>query len=299
MALAARRAAPWNRLAGIVEEAGSALAVLDDLDSAAPDQLFPIDNGEFTLDQLDERIHAWEHEGMTVVTVLDESYPVNLRMVHDRPAFLFLRGALDEHDSRSVAVVGTRKASAAGLEAAREVAQELASAGYVVVSGLAAGIDTAAHTATLDAGENDCRCRHWSWAMLSQRRTQSYKSASHGKLRCSRNLVGQEARKWTFPQRNAVMSGFARTTVVVEASHTSGARMQARLALEHGRPVFLLHSLMEHQWALRYTDYDGVYVVSDGNEIVSHLERLYQTSSCCTSEHRALDSPHAAATAHC
>lgn len=71
------------------------------------------------------------------------------------------------------------------------------------------------------------------------------------------------------------MSGFARATVVVEASNTSGARMQARLALEHGRPVFLMRSLMKEPWAQDYAERPAVYVVDRGHEVVSHLERLY------------------------
>ena len=85
----------------------------------------------------------------------------------------------------------------------------------------------------------------------------------------------QGARKWTFPMRNAVMSGFARATVVIEASHTSGARMQARLALEHGRPVFLMRSLLRHDWAKAYEAHPGVYIVDAAGEIVDHLDRLY------------------------
>ena len=71
------------------------------------------------------------------------------------------------------------------------------------------------------------------------------------------------------------MSGLTRATIVVEASHTSGARTQARLALEHGRPVFLLRSLLEHKWAQTYRDRPGVYVVEEGAEVVAHLDRLY------------------------
>lgn len=276
LALAARRAAPWNRLAGMIEEAGSALAVLDELDSATPDQLFPVDDETLTLDELEEHIHAWDREGFHVVTVLDESYPVNLRMVHDRPAMLFVQGALDERDSRSVAVVGTRQASPVGLDAAREIARQLVAEGYVVVSGLAAGIDSAAHTGALDAGGRTI-------AVIGTGLRESFpKANAELQQRIAREAAvlsqfwpGQGPRKWTFPARNAVMSGFARTTVVVEAAGRSGARMQARLALEHGRPVFLLDSLMEHDWARVYREYDGVYVVHDGHEILGHLERLY------------------------
>lgn len=276
LALAARRAAPWNRLAGMIEEAESALAVLDEIDSAAPDQLFPVDDETLTLDQLEEHIHEWEREGFHVITVLDESYPVNLRMVHDRPAMLFVRGRLEARDSRSVAVVGTRQANPAGLEAAREIARQLVEERYVVVSGLAAGIDSAAHTGALDAGGRTI-------AVIGTGLRQTFPKANadlqeriaHEAAVISQFWPGQGPRKWTFPARNAVMSGFARTTVVVEASGRSGARMQARLALEHGRPVFLLSSLMEHDWARAYREYDGVYVVHDGHEILGHLERLY------------------------
>lgn len=276
LALATRRVVPWNRLAGIIEEAGSALTVLDELDSAAPSRLFPVDDETFTLDQLEAQIHAWETEGFHVVTVLDEAYPVNLRMVHDRPAMLFVQGALEDRDSRSVAVVGTRQATPTGLEAAREIARQLVHDGYVVVSGLAAGIDSAAHVAALEAGGRTI-------AVIGTGLRDSFPKANAGlQAQIAREAAvlsqfwpGQGPRKWTFPARNAVMSGFARTTVVVEASGRSGARMQARLALEHGRPVFLLRSLMEHDWARAYRDYDGVYVVHDGHEIRGHLERLY------------------------
>ena len=79
--------------------------------------------------------------------------------------------------------------------------------------------------------------------------------------------------------RNAVMSGFARATVVIEASHTSGARMQARLALEHGRPVFLMRSLLQHDWARALRSYPVSTSSDAADEIVEHLDRLYSGGS--------------------
>jgi DNA processing protein len=276
LALLARRPMPWNRLAGAIEEEGSALALLQQIEGDADARLFTVDEKRVTLDQLEDQVHAWESEGIAVVTALDAGYPVNLRMVHDRPPVLFVRGALQESDERSVAVVGTRSASPGGLEEARGMVPELVEAGYVVVSGLAAGIDTAAHRATLDAGGRTL-------AVIGTGLRHSFPKENAGLQEqlaretavISQFWPGQDARRWTFPQRNAVMSGFARATVVVEASHTSGARMQARLALEHGRPVFLLHSLLAHRWARTYADRPGTYVVERGDEIVGHLERLY------------------------
>jgi DNA processing protein len=269
---------PWNRLAGAIEEEGSALALLERLEDGAADRLFEVDQQTVSLDELEDRVHAWEAEEIGLVTVLDEAYPVNLRMVHDRPPLLFVRGRLEERDERSVAVVGTRKASERGLEQARAIAQRLVAADYTVASGLAAGIDTAAHTATLEAEGRTVAVigtglrEHFPAANAE---LQDRIGREHAVI--SQFWPGQEARRWTFPQRNAVMSGFARATVVVEASHTSGARMQARLALEHGRPVFLLRSLLEHRWAQTYEQRESVYVVDDGAEIVDHLERLYST----------------------
>jgi DNA processing protein len=74
--------------------------------------------------------------------------------------------------------------------------------------------------------------------------------------------------------RNAVMSGYAAATVVVEAAYRSGARMQARLALEHGRPVFLLDTLLEHDWARDYASRPGTYVVRDADEVLDALDGL-------------------------
>jgi DNA processing protein len=79
------------------------------------------------------------------------------------------------------------------------------------------------------------------------------------------------------------MSGFARASVVVEAGNKSGARMQARLAIEQGRPVFLLRSLLRHQWAQTYAEQrPSTYVVDSGEEIVGHLERLYSNDLALT-----------------
>jgi predicted Rossmann fold nucleotide-binding protein DprA/Smf involved in DNA uptake len=92
-------------------------------------------------------------EGVKLTTVLDDDYPANLRLIFNLPPFLTYRGMLRADDARSVAVVGTREASSEGLERARRLAAQLAEAGVTVLSGLARGIDTAAHVATLEHGK--------------------------------------------------------------------------------------------------------------------------------------------------
>ena len=96
LALLARRHVPWNRLAGAIEEEGSAPGPARPAREGATEQLFAVDDGQVTLDQLEEHVHAWEEEGIELVTVLDSAYPVNLRMTHDRPPALFVRGQVTE-----------------------------------------------------------------------------------------------------------------------------------------------------------------------------------------------------------
>lgn len=277
LALMARRKVQWNRLAGSIEEVGSALGLLEKPEEANDPRLFAVEGAQITLDQLEERVIAYKNEGIHLITVLDAAYPMNLRMVHNRPPALFVRGALAPADERSVAVVGSRKASAAGLEKAAEIARDLVARDYVIVSGLAAGIDTAAHRATLDAGGRTVAVigtglRHH----FPKQNAELQERLGRESAVVSQFWPGQEPRRWTFPQRNAVMSGFARASVVVEAGEKSGARMQARLAVEHGRPVFLPRSLLCHEWAKTYAEHrPGTYVVDGGEEVVAHLERLY------------------------
>jgi DNA processing protein len=284
LALMARRKVHWSRLAGSIEEFGSALGLLEELEEAKDPRLFPVEGGAVTLDQLEERVIAYEGEGIHLITVLDAAYPMNLRMVHDRPPALFVRGVLTPADERSVAVVGSRKASDEGLEKAAEIARDLVTRDYVIVSGLAAGIDTAAHRGALDSGGRTVAVigtglRHHFPKQNAELQDQIARKSAV----ISQFWPGQEPRRWTFPQRNAVMSGFARASVIVEAGNKSGARMQARLAVEHGRPVFLLRSLLRHEWAKTYAESrPGTYVVDGGEEVVAHLERLYSTELALT-----------------
>ncbi len=211
------------------------------------------------------------HLGLT--TVLDEDYPLNLRTIFNAPPFLFYRGVLNaDQDACSVAVVGTRQASPEGLRRSSKMAKRLAAEGITVLSGLARGIDTAAHRATLDAGGRTV-------AVLGSGLMQIYppeNASLAAQIAESGAVVSQfwpEAppTKHSFPMRNITMSGMAQGTVVIEASSTSGAKMQARLALQHGKKVFLVTNLVTSQpWARSYLK-RGALEVRDVEDIVKHL----------------------------
>jgi DNA processing protein len=266
---------PWAEYADLVEEAGSALAILERDHAPEPATLFDAEPSPPPLDEIAAEIAAWEAEGMRLHTVLDPGYPENLRAVHDRPPFVFVAGALTPADRRAIAVVGARVASPHGVWAARSIAEHLVDQGYTVVSGLAAGIDNAAHTAALARGGRTL-------AVIGTGLRRSYPpqhDALQRRIAAECAVISQfwpdaPPSRRSFPMRNAVMSGLSLATVVVEASLTSGSRIQARLALEHGRPVFLLESLLEHDWAREFATRPGARVIRSPDEITTFVERL-------------------------
>ena len=216
------------------------------------------------LNRTGEEIHRANDAGAKLITVLDDEYPANLRVIFNLPPFLFVRGELTREDARAVAVVGTRTASAQGLAAAHKMAGLLADGGVTVVSGLALGIDAAAHEATLDHGGRTI-------AVIGTGILRTYpkkhvelaeRIVATGAL-VSQFWPSQSPARYTFPRRNVVTSGIGQGTVVIEATSTSGAKMQARLALEHGKQVFLVRRLVTTQpWAQRYLDRGAVEVAS-------------------------------------
>jgi DNA processing protein len=274
LALLRGRKSGWAAVVDEVEAHRSALTVLrTETRGGSQSDLFaqhPEPDIEQRVTAAREAILGWQAEGLRLVTLLDSAYPAQLLTIHQRPPFLFYRGRLDTADASGVAVVGTRTPSHRGLTQAREIAAGLAQRGVTVISGLAAGIDTAAHTAALDAGGRTV-------AVIGTGLLRCYPAEN----RALQDRLGREhlvlsqfwpeaaPTKTSFPMRNAVMSGYAAATVVVEAAHRSGARMQARLALEHGRPVFLLDTLLEHDWAREYAARPGTRVVRDADEVLA------------------------------
>ena len=223
--------------------------------------------------EVEEMIASTEAEGIRLTTVLDEDYPVNLRVIDNLPPFLFYRGSLQPDDAYSVAVVGTRTPSEEGIVRARKMASRLAENGVTVLSGLARGIDTAAHEAALDTGGRTI-------AVLGSGIRRVYPRENIDlaeRIAATGAVVSQfwpdtAPTSYTFPRRNVVTSGMGQGTVVIEASATSGAKMQARLAIEHGKQVFLLASLVtQRDWARSYLKRPRVYEVNDVDDIISVL----------------------------
>ena len=178
--------------------------------------------------------------GVHVLTAQSEVYPALLRTIHDPPIVLYVWGELLPRDRQSVGVVGSRKTSFYGTETAKKLSYQLAFAGLTVFSGLARGIDTAAHQGALAAGGRTV-------AVLGCGLSQIYPPENfalaeriadgHGAV-VSELPMGVPPDRQTFPMRNRIISGSSEGLLVIEAGLNSGALISANQALEQGRPVF-------------------------------------------------------------
>ena len=290
---------PWVEYAGRVEDRGSAAAVLEEelAAAAAPTgqtTLFP-DRPDSTrtadgttaeravlLDEAVADLDRWSTAGMRLVTVLEPELSPESPRCPRPPADGVRRGAPDAGGRPR----GRRRRGAQGdprrqRARPRAIAEHLVDRGFTVVSGLAAGIDTAAHTGALARGGRTV-------AVIGTGLGRSYPPQNEALQRRIASECAVVSQFWpdappsrrSFPMRNAVMSGITLATVVVEASDTSGARMQARLARAQGRPVFLLASLVERQqWAREYAARPGTHVVRSPDEITTVVERLISPGS--------------------
>jgi DNA processing protein len=276
VALLRRGSRSSSAYASMVEEAGSALVVLErERDSGRLDLQYGLLDELDPLEAIVEAISNWRQAGFDLLTVLDEGYPASLRAVHDRPPLIFIAGSLAEADDRSVSVVGARGSTPHGEQTAREVAAALVAQNFVVVSGLAAGIDTAVHHAAIDAGGRTIAVIGTGLEFVYppenadlQRRI----AREHAVV--SRFWPDAGPSKRTFPMRNGVMAGLTLATVIIEASETSGTRIQARLALAQGRPVLLWHALLDQAWARELSLRPGTHVVRSADEVGEVVDRL-------------------------
>ncbi|HET9575543.1 MAG TPA: DNA-processing protein DprA [Nitrospira sp.] len=198
--------------------------------------------------RIERELTAIERKQIDVRTILDSSYPTRLRMIPDPPPVLYVSGTLNQSDELAVAVVGARRATASGRLVTESLANGLAGAGLTIVSGLARGVDAAAHRGALAAGGRTI-------AVLGCGIGQTY-PPEHERLRHEieeRGAILSELpfdappHSGHFPRRNRIISGLSLGVVVTEATIDSGSLITARLAAEQGREVFAVPGFVKSE----------------------------------------------------
>ncbi len=212
-----------------------------------------------------------------LVTYVDSDYPELLKQIHDPPLALYVQGTLEKKDKQSVAVVGTRRASHYGLSVADRLAYQLAKCGLVVVSGLARGIDTAAHQGALKGGGRTIAVLGSALDTLypPENADLARKIAGQGAV-ISEYTLGREADRTTFPYRNRIISGLTMGAVIVEADTQSGAMMTADSALDQGRSVFAVPGRIDQPGSHgpHRLIKNGARLVEDIDDILQEFELL-------------------------
>ena len=268
----------------LIEALGSATKVLHAADTAlqqvqgiGPESAKLIADWENLTDPTAEISLAKERD-ITILTQEDSDYPTALRDSYDAPVILYIWGKLEERDIHSIGIVGSRKLTHYGREAARKFAYQLAGAGLTVISGLARGIDTAAHEGALAAKGRTI-------GVLGSGLMQLYPPENlalaekiadgHGAIISEFPLQTSPDKK-TFPQRNRIVAHWSRAILVVECPSRSGSLITANLASEAGRHIYAVPGPIDRPTSGGCHDLirDGATLVTDGSQILDDLSHL-------------------------
>lgn len=179
-----------------------------------------------------------EQSQVAIIPFTSPHYPKRLLDTADFPILLYIQGNLLIKDNRCLAVVGTRQASIYGLEIAKKISSELARAGFTIVSGLARGIDTAAHQGALQGGRTLAVLGSGLSRLYPQENTNLAETIKQQGALISEFSMTAPPNRHHFPQRNRIVSGMTLGTIVIEAPLKSGAMLTAERAINQGRPVF-------------------------------------------------------------
>ena len=212
--------------------------------------------------------------GAEIVTLHDVRYPESLKEIYDPPILLYARGRVDLLRSFQIAIVGSRRPSTYGTAVAEKLAGELAAAGLVIVSGMARGIDTAAHRGALKAGGDTVAVLGCGVdvAYPTDNRKMAAEIAARGLL-VSEFPMGSPAFPQNFPIRNRIISGMSAGVMVVEAAQYSGSLITARLALDQGREVFAVpgNIVSKLSWGPNLLIKQGATLVQEWKDVVEAL----------------------------
>jgi len=245
---------------------------------------------------------AWlTTEGAAIVTLADPAYPRQLLEIPDPPALLYVRGNVDLLSRRSLAIVGSRSATPQGLANAENFARAFSRAGLTIVSGLALGIDAAAHRGALEGpGATIAVLGTGVDTPYPARNAPLFETIAAKGAIVSEFPLGTPAASANFPRRNRLISGLARGVLIVEAAISSGSLITARLAADQGREVFAIPGSIHSPLAkgCHALIKQGAKLVESASDVLEELGTAVQPSAAAAPPASADDSAAAALLAH-
>ncbi|MEO0472834.1 MAG: DNA-processing protein DprA [Bacteroidota bacterium] len=232
------------------------------------------------LKRAEQELQFAEKSGIRVLHYLSSDYPEPTKYIHNAPLFLFVKGEIDLNAQPNIAIVGTRRATEYGRKLAREFAHCFAEKGLNVVSGLAYGIDIAAHRAVLEAeGKTTAVLAHGLDQLYPSTHHKYAQAMLHRGAWVSEYISGTKAEAMHFPARNRIISGLSRAVIVIEAGESGGALITARMALQQNREVYAIPGRINDPMSLgcnRLIRDHGAKLVTDPMEVLDDLQIQWQ-----------------------
>ena len=270
----------------LLETFGNATAILNasrsDLsrfDFLKPDTLAQLLTARKRLDPA-HIVELCGQDQIDILTFQDERYPAQLRIIFDPPPILYAKGTLLPSDAFSIAVIGTRRSTRYGERQAERLTSALVQYGFTIISGLALGIDGVAHCAALKAGGRTVAVLGSGLHRIypPEHKPLAQKIIDSGGCVLTEHPPLHPSAKWTFPQRNRIVSGLSLGVLVVEAPLRSGAMISARLAGEQGRDIFAVPGSIESPASSGCNKLikDGAYIVESADDILNVLGPMRQ-----------------------
>lgn len=263
--------ATFRRLLNEHGTAQAALAALPDIANAARETRYT----PFTAQAAERELAHGQSLGAVMIHDTDATYPDALRALDSAPPILWCLGDLSLLQKPALALVGARNASSLGTRMARNLAADLGAAGHIIVSGLARGVDTAAHLAALETGTIAVQAGGVDIIYPAENATLASDIAQRG-LRLSEMPFGLQPAARHFPARNRLISGLAQATIVVEAAPRSGSLITARDALDLGRDVMAVpgHPFDGRAGGCNMLIRDGATLVRSAQDVLDALRPI-------------------------
>lgn len=224
--------------------------------------------------QLDLKKLRQEFKKFPVLSILDSNYPLELKEIYNPPVLLFYQGNIELLSKPKLAVVGARQASQIGCQSVKKIIKETNNQ-FVIVSGLARGIDTAAHVSALKNGGSSIAVIGSGldvYYPTENKKLQEYMSYNH--LVLSEYFTGEQPLKFHFPERNRIIAGLCQGIVVAEAKMRSGSLITCERALEEGREVFaILGNIIDGKSdGCHHLIQEGAKCIISGKDILSEYQ---------------------------
>ncbi len=228
--------------------------------------------GAYSDYNVDKEAELITRTGVKVITLFDKEYPECLKAIYDPPILLYIKGDFRKEDELSVAIVGSRKCTYYGLSMAEKIASELVSHRIVIVSGLARGIDTAAHKGAIkNKGRTIAVLGNGLSHVYPAENKELAEHISHNGILVSEFPMETKPYKQNFPRRNRIISALSKGVLVVEAAQRSGALITADFALEQGRDVFAVPGMAD-----RFSSNGTNALIKQGAKLVESADDILE-----------------------